>query len=41
MDDGLELRVRQNPQEVIQDEEEFGRQHVAVFDLEGTKCDER
>lgn len=37
MDDGLELRVCQNPQEVVQDEEEFGRKHVTVFDLKRTK----
>lgn len=40
MDDGLELRVCQNPQKVVQDEEEFGREHVTVFDLERTQCDE-
>lgn len=40
MDDGLELRVCQNPQKVVQDEEEFGREHVTVFDLERTQCEE-
>lgn len=34
MDDGLELRVCQNPQQVVQDEEELGSKHVAVLDLE-------
>lgn len=36
MDDGFELGVRQHPQQVVQDEEQLGRQHVAVLYLDRT-----
>lgn len=36
MDDGLELGVRQNPQQVVQNEEQLGSQHVTVPYLDRT-----
>lgn len=41
MDDGLELGVCQDPQQVVQDEEELGRKHVTVLDLGGTEWDKQ
>ena len=34
MNDGLELRVGQHPQQVVQNEEQLGRQHITVLYLE-------
>jgi len=34
MDDGFELRVRQHPQQVVQNEQQLGGQHVAVLYLD-------
>lgn len=33
MDDGFKLRVGQNPQQVIQDEEQLRRQNITVLHL--------
>lgn len=33
MNDGLELGVRQNPQQVVQNEEQLGRQDITVLYL--------